>query len=199
VEWEHLFDDLEGQLAAEWEAQRAALDAESERLRVSKLSLHDRLRVMFAGAESLALELTAGERWSAAPKALGADWLGVCVEGDPRLRIVPLAAVQSIGLDHGRLLSSLAAQDAARSLRERMGFGFVLRDLARRRSPVQITTRSGATLHGTIDRAGVDHLDLAMHDPGEPRRARGVSGFRLIPFTAVAWLRLASGSADLLD
>lgn len=199
MEWEHLFDDLEGQLAAEWEAQRAALDAESERLRIAKLSLRDRLRVMFAGAEPLALELTTGDRWSAAPKALGADWLGVCAEGDPRLRIVPLAAVQSIGVDHGRLLSSLAEQDAAPSLRERMGFGFVLRDLARRRSPVQITTLSGATLHGTIDRAGVDHLDLAVHDPGEPRRARGVHGFRMIPFTAVAWLRLASGSADLLD
>ena len=48
VEWEHLFDDLEGQLAAEWESERAALDAESERLRISKVTLHDRLRVMSA-------------------------------------------------------------------------------------------------------------------------------------------------------
>ena len=199
MEWEHLFDDLEGQLDAEWEAQRAALDAESERLRISKLALRDRLRTVSGGPETILLELISGDRWSATLSVLGADWLGACAEGDPRLRIVPLDAVQSIGLDHGRLLASLGPQDAAPSLREQMGLGFVLRDLARRRTPVQITLRSGATLHGTIDRAGSDHLDLAVHDPGEARRTRGVQGFRMLPFGAVAWVRLSIGSAELID
>ncbi|MFD5215802.1 hypothetical protein [Microbacterium sp. NPDC058345] len=198
MEWEHLFDDLEGQLAAEWEAQRAALDAESERLRIAKLSLRDRLRSVVDGAGPVVLELLSGDRWKATPQVLGADWLGVCAEGDPRLRIVPLDAVQAVGVDHGMLLSSLDDHASAPALRERMTFGFVLRDLARRRIPVQLGLRSGEAMHGTVDRAGADHLDLAVHDAGEARRARDVRAFRMIPFAAVLWVRLASGTADLL-
>jgi hypothetical protein len=40
-------------------------------------------------------------------------------------------------------------------------------------------------LAGTIDRAGADHLDLALHDAGSPRRARAVTGFRVVPFASV--------------
>ncbi|WP_309128070.1 hypothetical protein [Microbacterium sp.] len=198
MEWEHLFDDLEGQLAAEWEAQRVALDAESERLRIAKLALHERLRSTVEGAAPVVLELLSGDRWQVTPEALGADWLGVCAEGDPRLRIVPLDAVESVAVDHGTMLTSLRVQTSAPALRERMTFGFVLRDLARRRIPVQLGMRSGTSLHGTVDRAGADHLDLALHDAGEQRRARTVQGFRIIPFAAVLWVRLTSGSADLL-
>lgn len=48
MHWDRLFDDLESQLASEWEAERAALDAESERLRISRLDLHSRLRQLCA-------------------------------------------------------------------------------------------------------------------------------------------------------
>ena len=49
-------------------------------------------------------------------------------------------------------------------------------------------------LAGTIDRAGADHLDIALHEPGTPRRASEVSGHRVVPFGAVAWIRLDSGA-----
>lgn len=198
MEWEHLFDDLEGQLAAEWEAQRAALDAESERLRISKLTLRERLRAVTAGTGPVVLELLSGERWQAEAKVLGADWLGVCAAGDPRLRIVPLDAVQSIAVDHGLLLDSLGEHASPGALRERMTFGFLLRDLARRRIPVQLGMRSGGTVHGTVDRAAADHFDLAVHDAGEARRARAVQAFRIVSFSSVLWVRLASGSVELL-
>ncbi|WP_307366678.1 hypothetical protein [Microbacterium sp. W4I4] len=71
MEWEHLFEDLEGQLAAEWESERAALDAESERLRISKLTLHERLRTMAADTPRLLLELVGGERWDTTLRAIG--------------------------------------------------------------------------------------------------------------------------------
>ncbi|WP_309065112.1 hypothetical protein [Microbacterium sp.] len=198
MSWEHLFDDLEGQLAAEWEAERAALDAESERLRIAKLALRDRLRTLLPAQGRLRLSLRGGERWDAVLRALGADWIGVTIAGAAPLSIVPLHAVAAIGVDHGMLLASLADAGAEPGLRERMSFGFVLRDLARRRMPVRVGGVDDAPLHGTIDRASADHLDLALHEPGEARLARTVRGFRMIPFETVAWVRPESGSAELL-
>jgi len=194
VEWEHLFDDLEGQLAAEWEAERAALDAESERLRISKLTLHDRLRTMTATDGRMVLELAGGERWDAVLRVVGADWVGVSAGGDSRMRIAPLEAIESLAVDHGTLLGSLSADAPDGGLRGRMTLGFVLRDLARRRIPVTVGRRSGDPQHGTIDRAGADHLDLALHDPHEPRRVRSVHGFRSIPFTTLSWVRVEDAS-----
>jgi len=190
VEWDHLFDDLEGQLAAEWESERAALDAESERLRIAKLTLHDRLRSLAALDADILLELAGGERWAAALRVVGADWIGVRASGDALLRIAPLTAIESLGVDHGALLGSLSPDRPDLGLRGRMTLGFVLRDLARRRSAVTIGLRSGDPRHGTIDRAGADHLDIALHDPHEPRRARSVRGFRSIPFAALSWVRV---------
>ncbi|UWF78225.1 MULTISPECIES: hypothetical protein [Microbacterium] len=189
MEWDHLFDDLEDQLAAEWEAERAALDAESERLRIAKLALRDRLRTIPQGAPVL-LELADGGRLHGRMQEVGADWLALAAEAAPaRVTIVPLRAVEAVGVDHGMLLATLEPDQPAPGIRERMTFGFMLRDLARRRIPVRLGLRSGDPRHGTIDRAGADHLDLALHDPGEPRRARAVRGHRMIPLDAVVWVR----------
>jgi hypothetical protein len=70
-----------------------------------------------------------------------------------------------------------------------MTFGFVLRGLARRRVPVHVSTRQGDDLHGTIDRAAADHLDLAAHDPGQARFEGAVNGFRIIPFSSLIAVR----------
>ncbi len=198
MSWEHLFNDLEGQLAAEWEAERAALDAESERLRIAKLALRDRLRTLLPEQGRLVLELRSGERWDATLRALGADWIAVTSASAPRLSLVPIDAVAGVAVDHGMLLSSLADSSAESGLRERMTFGFLLRDLARRRVPVLVGGCADTPTHGTIDRAGVDHLDLAVHDPGEPRHARTVRAYRMVPFTAICWVRPESGGAELL-
>jgi hypothetical protein len=50
-------------------------------------------------------------------------------------------------------------------------------------------------LAGTIDRAGADHLDLAVHEPGTARRASEVTGHRIVLFDAVAWIRIDAGGA----
>jgi hypothetical protein len=39
---------------------------------------------------------------------------------------------------------------------------------------------------------GADHLDLALHDADAPRRAAAVSAFRILPFSAVAWVRVSA-------
>ncbi len=199
MHWDRLFEDLEGQLASEWEAERAARDAESERLRISRIGLRARLGRLCAADAVATIDLPGGVRVRARLLTLGADWLAAAVSEDGArpsgrtIRIIPLASLRGLGTDHGLLLSSLDdGPDAASPLRERMTLGFVLRDLARRRAPVRVETLGGDHHHGTIDRAGADHLDLALHDAGEARRASAVRGFRIVPFSALAWIEAAA-------
>lgn len=192
VHWDRLFEDLEGQLASEWESERAALDAESERLRISRLELRGRLRVLCARTAAATIDLPGGMRIRARLQTLGADWVAASIvdaeDASSRrsTRILPLHAVRGLSVDHGLLLASLDDGEASAAvLRERMSLGFVLRDLGRRRVPVRVVSVDGVDLHGTIDRAGADHLDLALHDPNTARTAAAVRGFRMLPFTAV--------------
>lgn len=204
VHWDRLFEDLEGQLASEWESERAALDVESERLRISRLDLRDRLRVLVADGAVAAIDVagSGAGRIRARLQTLGADWVALALvepDGVSRTlatRIVPLDAIRGITVDHGRLLASLerSAPDPG-ALRERMTLGFVLRDLARRRAPVRVLRVGESDLHGTIDRAGADHLDLAVHDAGAPRTVGAVQAFSLIPFRALAGVQIVGGHA----
>ena len=196
MHWDRLFEDLEGQLTAEWEAERAVLDAESERLRIARLDLRARLRTLCSAGADVTIGLVNGRRIPVSLQTLGADWVAVSTRGTGEERsapagfFLPLAAVTGITTDHGMILASLDEPPTADSpLRERMTLGFVLRDLARRRVPVHISTHVGDDVHGTIDRAASDHLDLAVHDPGEARLARAVYGFRIIPFTSLVAVR----------
>jgi len=108
--------------------------------------------------------------------------------------VLPVDALAGIGMPQSDILRSARADAAAppAGLAERMTLGFVLRGLARRRIPVTVHLRTGRTIPGTIDRALADHLDLAVHDPGQPRRADAVTAVRMIPFPALAWVRLES-------
>lgn len=190
VQWDHLFEDLEGQLAAEWEAERAVLDAESERLRIARLSLRTRLRVLESREAPVILRLVDGERRSVQLRAVGADWIAAQAQDAPSAMVVPLAALMSIETHHGVLLETLEDGSALPDdLRDRMTLGFLMRDLARRRTPLHVVLRDGEALHGTIDRAGSDHFDLAVHDQGEARRPAAVRTFRIVPFDAVVWAR----------
>lgn len=202
MRWNLFFEDLEDQLASEWEAERAALDTEAERLRLSRMELRSRLAAL-VGARSaedaapLSLELADGTTLSARIQALGADWLAAVPADGGRwgITIVPLAGIRCIGLAYGELLHTARPLDARAGLSERMTFGFVMRDVARRRAPVSLGLLSGRVLTGTIDRAGADHLDVALHEPGAPRRAGDVLGFRLVPFSAIAWARLDAANS----
>ncbi|MCK2036368.1 hypothetical protein KZC51_09485 [Microbacterium sp. SSW1-49] len=199
MHWDRLFEDLEGQLAAEWETERAVLSAESERLRISRLDLRARLRHLCQARATVTLELADGRRLPVTMRALGADWVAAeSAPGDDLLlgrstRIMPLDAIRAIRADHGSVLTSLEdVSEPGSPLRERMSLGFVLRDLARRRVPVHLSLAIGDDVHGTIDRAGSDHLDLAVHDAGTARIAAAVQGFRIIPFAALIALRTGS-------
>lgn len=205
MRWDRFFDDLEDQLASEWEAERAALDTEAERLRLSRVVLRERLAALVGRertSSAPSFEFADGTLLTAEVTGVGADWVGLepAVEMGEAARaaaavVAPMAAIVSIGMPHPDLLrSARPTAPPAAGLADRMTFGFVLRDLVRRRTAVAVHLVGGRTLTGTIDRAGADHLDLALHEPGVPRRADAVTGYRVVAFAAIAWIRLEASA-----
>lgn len=191
MRWERFFEDLQGQFDAEWEAERAVLDTEAERLRLSRVTLRERLLVLAHTDQTqrreLTVDLVSADTLTGSLTAVGADWMALDVQR--RSVLVPVAAVAGVGVAESDLLRAARPHPSPRvGVSERMGIGFVLRDLARRRVPLALQV-GARILSGTIDRAGADHLDLALHDIDEPRRSASVRGYRLIPFTALSWVR----------
>ena len=98
VRWDRFFEDLEDQLDSEWEAERAALDTEAERLRLARLSLFQRLHALVGAVEdAVALDLVGGAAVTGAPVAVGPDWLAVDDGGVRGALIAPLAALVAVG------------------------------------------------------------------------------------------------------
>lgn len=194
MRWERFFDDLEDQLASEWEAERAALDTEAERLRLSRVVLRERLAALAKrdrATSSPTFEFTDGTILAAEVSGVGADWVGLePATGRQGAVIAPLSSIASVGMPHPDLLRSARPEETRSPLADRMTFGYALRDLVRRRTAVAVHLTNGKALSGTIDRAGADHLDIALHESGVPRRADAVTGFRVVAFTAVAWVRI---------
>ena len=212
MRWDNLFDDLEGQLEHELNAEDLELRAEEERLRLGRLSLRQRLTSLGGTASGtgtggvLRLVLTSGATLLVRPMTFGRDWLaaeiidsssasaGASLPGVPARDapqcVVPIAAIAGVLLQSAEVRASLAAPAEPESgVVDRIGFAFVLRDLARRRKFVEVHT-PGGLLSGTIDRIGRDHLDLAMHDRGVPRRTSEVRQYRIVPLAGIQLLCL---------
>ncbi len=199
MRWDRFFDDLEDQLASEWEAERAALDTEAERLRLSRVALRDRLGMLVERDRTNPMpsfEFSDGTVLPAEVTGVGSDWVALeTAEARTGAVVAPLGSIVSIGMPHPDLLRSARPAAARSELADRLTLGFVLRDLVRRRASVALHLASGRVLAGTIDRAGVDHLDLALHEPGSPRRAEAVTGHRMVPFAAISWIRVDGAAA----
>ncbi len=192
MRWERFFENLEQQLDSEWEAERAALDTEAERLRIARLPLSHRMLRLAADSSEASVEVSVEVRPDVTLRGrmtgAGADWLTVDSRRRHGAALIPHAAILTLGLEPADLLRSARVPAGESTISARISFGFVLRDLARRRQAVRVHTDRGAVMTGTIDRAGADHLDLALHELDEPRRPAAVSGHRTVPFTAIAWV-----------
>jgi hypothetical protein len=194
MRWESLFDDLEGQLEQELDAEELELRAEEERLRIGRMSLRDRI-VAAAGpdrSEVLALSLTDGSAVELRMTAHGRDWIAGEAVGELARRgpvVVPIQAIAAVGLHDSQVQQSLAAGATAPPLADRLGLAFVLRTVCRRRTPVELMLTDGR-LHGTLDRVGRDHLDLAVHEPGTQRRRDEVRQLRIVPFAQLVLVRI---------
>jgi len=203
MRWDNLFDDLESQLEHGLSAEEVDLQAEEERLRLGRLRLRDRLVALHAVGSgeldyAVKIGVVSGEVIVVRPAAFGRDWMSGEIVGDPDERsrrhpqfILPLSSIGTLHLSREQLRLSLAKQPAPVTppLAERLGLPFVLRDLCRRRTAVEVMLPSGS-LTGTIDRVGHDHLDIALHEPGSPRRESLLTGMRIVPFAQVMMVRI---------
>ncbi len=197
MRWDNLFDDLESQLEHELSSEDVDLRAEEERLRLGRMSLRERLMSLHnssAGSDYSIRVDVAGAHLRVSPTNFGKDWMAARVIDETARRtqvVLPLRAISGVIVDRVHSLSSLAATpvEGATSLSARLGLTFVLRDLSRRRSELDLVLASG-TVHGTIDRVGRDHCDLAEHEAGTPRRESSVTGYRIVPLDQLLMVRL---------
>jgi len=197
MRWDSLFDDLEGQLEQELRAEELDRHAEEERVRIGRLGLRDRLLAIHeCGASdadrTVRIILISGEHLDLRSLSFGRDWLAAHVVDEAPRRtqcVVPLSAVATLVLTRAQTEASLAPAAAEASLASRLTLPFVLRDLCRRRAAVDVRTGLG-DVHGTVDRVGRDHFDLATHESGSPRRRSAVVDYRTIPPQQVLLLRL---------
>jgi hypothetical protein len=152
MRWDDLFNDLEGQLERELTAEEADLRAEEERLRLARLGIRDRLMSVHAAGvadHAVRLVLRDSSLVTVTPSTFGRDWFTAeLAHAGQRATecVVPLGAISSVIFSREQVYRSLTAVDseADRSLSARLGLGFVLRDLCRRRTPVELRLPSGA-------------------------------------------------------
>ncbi|MES2171323.1 MAG: hypothetical protein V4479_11470 [Actinomycetota bacterium] len=191
--WTNLFDDLAAQLEHDLIADDVALQSEEERLRLGRLSVRDRLAAVAASGAPVTIALIDSRSVAVRVATMGRDWFaGDLANGASRRSqvVIPFSALAAIELDAAAVDGSLdGREESAEQLTARLGLSFVLRDLCRRRVAVLVVLRGGDA-HGTIDRVGRDHFDLAMHDSDAPRRRDVVSGFRVVPFAELVMLRV---------
>ena len=200
MRWDKLFEDLESQLEQELTAEELDLEAEEERLRLARLSVRDRLASLSDGrtdrvADHFGVTLSSGLRLTLRIVSCGRDWFSADVIDDsPRSIqcIVPIASLAGVSLTRAQVAASLTAPPAAPAttpLSSRLSLAFVLRDLCRRRRAVNLVLTTGE-VHGTLDRVGRDHVDVALHEAGQTRRESEVRELRVVPFAAVLMIRL---------
>lgn len=198
MRWDKLFDDLESQLEQELTAEELDLEAEDERLRIGRLTLRDRLVALHASHRDrsdfvVRVTLRSGPVIGLRPAAFGRDWVSAdLIDESSRGSqcVVPIAAIASVAMSRDQVSRSLRPQaDSGTTLSARLSLPFVLRDLCRRRHPVDVMMPT-ATHHGTIDRVGRDHLDLAVHERGEIRRDAAVLEVRVISLSELLLVRL---------
>lgn len=189
MRWNDLFADLEGQLEAELGAQADEERAEQERFRIGRLTMRDRI---LRGPELLEVQLASHDRLTIRRVHVGKDWVsGELIDGGGRNTqvVVPLGAVAAISWTREGIASSCAEPRGEEdALAARLAIGFVLRDLCRRRVPVEL--RGQGTRMGTIDRVGRDHLDIARHELDQVRAERNVFAYESVALAAIEWIRV---------
>lgn len=179
--WEDAFDDLDVHFAARRDEERRVREAEEDRRRIAQLTLRDRVRAVDG---AVTVETTAGAIVGEVAGA-GAGW--VALRSSHELTLVPLEAILTVT---PATLSRSMLPMPEDELSARVTFGFASRALARARVAVIVRRTDGATLGGTIDRAGADHLELAVHETDQPRRQENVRSVVWVPFAAIASMRV---------
>ncbi|MBK5307456.1 MAG: hypothetical protein JJD92_12275 [Frankiaceae bacterium] len=182
MRWQALFDDLEAQAEAMAAAELRGEVSDRTRRELGLLRLADRLRE--GEGHPLAVTVWGAGAVHGRLVDAGIDWL-LIEETGVREVLVPLGSVLGISGIGARA----AVPGSEGEVGRRLDLRWALRGLARDRAGVTVVLRDGSAVTGTLDRVGADHVDIAEHPAGEPRRAGAVRQVRLIPLTALALLR----------
>ena len=179
MRWQKLFADLEAQFAEATSAAELAESASRTRAEAGAVPLVDRLagslghpvRLRCRGAGQVAGVLV----------EVGPDWLLLSAERGREVLVVTAA----VTLVSDLVRRTAAVPDGGRP-RVRTDLRRALRGLVRDRSEVTLVLDDGGRLTGTLDRLGADHVEVAEHPAGEPRRAAAVRAVHAVPLGSIA-------------
>lgn len=182
MRWQALFADLSAQLDA---VERADLDAEvRDRTRREGALVRTVDRLSAVHGQQVAVTVHGAGTAHGELLDTGVDWLLLREVGAAEL-LVPLSAV--LGVTGLSRWTGVPGEEG--EVGRRLDLRWALRGVARSRAAVELGLTDGSRVDGTLDRVGADHLELAQHAPGEPRRATAVRGVRLVPLSALALVR----------
>jgi hypothetical protein len=154
MSWEHdlfaLFDDLEGQAAAAWEADREAEIADRARSEYGAVTLASRL--MASRGRTVALDLPHVGRVEGSLDRVGEGWC--LLSGAGQDWIVPLPAVAAV---HGA--SGRSVPEVAWSPVDRLGLRAALRRLADADERCLLHLADGTRHEAHVHRVGADFLE----------------------------------------
>ena len=188
MRWEQLFGDLEAQFDDLADADLMAELADRERVAVGSVTVAE--RIGGAAGRTIRVRTTAGVAVTGELRRVGSDWL-LLQEAPGREVVVAASAVTVVeGL-------SSTSGPPMRGVDRRLDLRYALRGLARDRSPVALVVPGGVgevpqphtEITGTLDRVGLDFVEVALHAPWEPRRAASVRAVVLVPLHAVVLVR----------
>jgi hypothetical protein len=179
MRWDELFGDLAAQLVAAEAAEFAGEIGDRTRREMATLSLVDRargavghpVRVQLAGVGALAGVLL----------EVGSEWLLLRDAAGREVLVTRTSVVTISGLGVG----SVAPGEGGEVFR-RLGLGSALRGVARDRAPVSLGLVDGSVVNGTLDRVGLDFVEVGEHPLGEARRPAQVSAVRAVAFAGIA-------------
>ncbi len=170
MSWEHelfaLFDDLESQAAAAWEADREAELADRARTEYGSVTLASRL--MASRGESVAIDLPHVGRVEGRLARVGDGWL--LLSGRGQDWVVPLRSVVAV-----RGASTRSVPEVAWSPVDRLGLRSALRRLADAAARCVVHVADGSRHEAYVDRVGADFLEARD----------GAGGELLVPYAAL--------------
>jgi hypothetical protein len=182
VRWQQLFADLEAQFAEAATASERAEEASRARFEMGAVGLSDRLRG--ALGHPLVVRCRGAGQVNGTLADTGPDWLLLEDDGGRDVLVASRAVLAVGGL--GR---ETATTEPSSVVRSRLDLRRAIRALARDRASVQVLLEDGATVSGTIDRVGADHVELAEHAADVARRSDAVVGVRAVVLDAIVLVR----------
>lgn len=179
MRWDELFADLAAQLDDAAAAELAGEVADRTRREIATLTLVDRARA--AVGHQVRVQVLGPDVVSGLLLEVGAQW--VLLRDDAgRDVLVPWSAVISVV---GLGLGSVTPADGAHVFR-RLGLTTALRAIARDRATVSVGLVDGSVVSGTLDRVGLDFVEISEHPIGDARRPGQVSAVRTLAHTGLA-------------